>query len=197
MWIEIVNSSGIKINANALSGDLGSNIKAGKNKSIIWDIANDNIFLDETISVKIVAKLIPKPYSKGKLVMQSTIWPGWGQTKLNNGKPYWLIGCAGVACLAGSYMYNQQSVNSYDKYITAITAQESDKYYDQAIQQDNTSKIFTYSAIGIWAANIIWVALSPNESKNRISSQKISLRVLPVNVGSNNTSVSLGLSLNL
>ena len=41
--IEIINSSGNKINANALSGDFGLKIKAGKNKSIIWDISKDNI----------------------------------------------------------------------------------------------------------------------------------------------------------
>lgn len=195
--IEVVNSLGIEINARAFSGDIGPNIKAGKNKSITWNIAKDNIFLDETISVKIVANLVPKPYNKGVLIFQSTVWPGWGQTKLKNGKPYWLVGFTGVACLAGSYIYNQQSINSYDKYIDAISAQDSESYYDQAVQQDNTSKILAYSAIGIWAVNVIWVALMPNEIKAKTSSQKLSLHVLPVNVGTYNTSVSLGISLNL
>lgn len=194
--IKIINSSGTKININALSGDIGENIKAGKNKSIVWDLAKDNIFLNETISVKIVAQLIPKTYNKGKLILQSTIWPGWGQTKYYDGKPFWIIGCVEVACLAGSYGYNQQSANSYDKYVSAITASDSEKYYDQAVQQDNTSKFLAYSAIGIWAANIIWVAVLPTKSISRTSSKRVSLYVLPVNVGGNNTVASLGLNIN-
>ena len=195
--IEVINSSGNKINANALNGDIGSGINAGKNKSVIWDISQDNIFLDETISVKLIVELTPLKLNKGKLMLQSAILPGWGQTKLNRGKPYWIIGCAGVACLAGSYVYNHQSANSYDKYINAISAEDNKKHYDLAVQQDNTSKILGYSALGIWIANIIWVAVIPDNKFAEILPKNGSLSVLPVNIGRNNTAVSLSLSLNL
>lgn len=196
IWIEIVNTSGIKINANALRGDIGPNIIAGKNKQIIWDLKKDKILLEETISVKIFAHTIPvkTETKKTKYIFQSVIWPGWGQTNLSNGKPYWLIGIAGTACLAGSFWYNNQAVNSYDQYIDATTAKDNEKYYDLAVQQDNTSKILAYSAIGIWAVNILWVALAPDKTN---STRNVSFRILPANAGSNNTSVSLSLCLNL
>ncbi len=199
IWIEIVNTSGIKINANALRGDIGSNIIAGKNKQIIWDLKQDKILLEETISVKIFANIIPvkTEAKKTKYIFQSVIWPGWGQTNLSNGKPYWLIGIAGTACLAGSFWYNNQAVNSYDQYIDATTAKDNEKYYDLAVQQDNTSKILAYSAIGIWAVNILWVALAPDKTNSKNSTRNVSFRILPANAGSNNTSVSLSLCLNL
>jgi hypothetical protein len=195
--IEIINSSGVKINASALSGDLGPSIKAGDNKTIIWNLTQDNIFLDEDISVRIVGNVSPKTYNKGILLMQSAVWPGWGQTKLTKGKPYWIVGFAGVACIAGSYVYNQKSLESYDNYVTAISYQDSEKYYDESMSQDKTSKILAYSAIGIWAINLVWVAVMPNRVKMNSYSQKYSLQLAPLNIGDKNTSVALGIRLNL
>ncbi len=197
VWIEVLNSKGEKINAQALSGNIGPNIKSGNNKTIVWNLTEDNIFLDEAISVKIFAQFTFSQYSKGKLLVLSTVWPGWGQSKLKKGKPYWLIGVAGVGCIAGSYWYNQQSVNSYNQYIDAITISDSDKYYNQAIQQDNTSKILAYSAIGIWTINIIWVALMPNKINSNITHRNVKLSINPVYAENNFTSVSLCLSLNI
>ncbi len=195
--VEIINSSGIKIKANALSGDLGPDIKPGNSKTIIWNLNQDQIFLDDDISVRIVANISPKKYNKGILLMQSAVWPSWGQTKLTNGKPFWLIGFAGVACIAGSYLYNQESLKSYDKYVAAISFDDSEKYYDQAVSQDNTSQLLAYSAIGIWAVNLIWVAVMPNDVKMNNYSQKYSLHLAPISLGDKNTSVALGFRLNL
>ena len=197
VWIEVLSSKGEKINAQALRGDVGPNIKSGKNKTIVWNLAEDNIFLDEAISVKVFAQFVLFEFSKGKLLIQSAVWPGWGQSKLKKGKPYWLIGIAGVGCIAGSYWYNQQSVNSYNQYINAVTIQDNDKYYNLAIQQDNTSKILAYSAIGIWTINIIWTALMPNKIDSNITHKNVKLNINPVYVENNFTSVSLCLSLNL
>ena len=195
--VEIMNSSGSKMSASALSGDLGPDVKAGENKTIIWNLNQDHIFLDEEISVRIVANISQKKYNKGVLLMQSAVWPGWGQTKLTNGKPYWLMGFTAVGCLAGSYLYNQQSVKSYDKYVSSISASKGETYYNEALQYDNTSKILAYSAIGIWAINLVWVAVMPNRLKVNSSLQKYSLQLAPVNLGDKNTSVALGIRLNL
>ena len=132
---------------------------------------------------------------KGKLMIKSTIWPGWGQSK--KGKPYWLIGFAGVGCIAGSVWYNQLSVDNYNQYIDAISLQESDKYYDLSIQQNNISQILAYSAIGIWTLNIIWVAVMPNKNTQGITYRNFNLNISPVYVNKNNSSVSLCLRLNL
>ncbi|MCB2197101.1 MAG: hypothetical protein KQH79_14670 [Bacteroidetes bacterium] len=195
--IEIINSSGVKINASALSGDLGPSVKAGDDKTIIWNLTQDNIFLDEDISVRIVGNVTAKKYNKGILLMQSTVWPGWGQTKLTKGKPYWIVGFAGVACIAGSYVYNQKSLESYDKYVTAMSFADSEKYYDESVSLDNTSRILAYSAIGIWAINLVWVAVMPNRAKVNSYSQKYSLQLSPVNLGDKNSSVAFGIRLNL
>ena len=57
VWVEITTLSGTKINAQALSGDVGPNIKAGKSKQIIWDMKKDNIDLQgQEINVTVNGK---------------------------------------------------------------------------------------------------------------------------------------------
>lgn len=186
--LEVVSASHALIEASFLTGDIGANIKAGNNKNIVWDIKREGVDLDKSISVRVVATKMSSGFSKGKLLLQSAVWPGWGQTKISNGKPYWLIGCAGVACIAGSYVYNQQSVKNYDQYLDALTVAEGDKYYDKAVMQDNTSSILGYSAIGIWAANLLWVALTPEKNT---SGRKVNVAVYPLSKGNNYAAVSL------
>jgi len=57
VWVEITTLSGTKINARALSGDVGSKIKAGNGKRIIWDMKKDNIDLQgQEINVTVNGK---------------------------------------------------------------------------------------------------------------------------------------------
>ena len=195
VWIEIFNSSGKIINAQALSGDIGQDIKTGQNKTIIWNLAEDNIFLDESISVKVFAQFSYALMGKGKLIIKSAVWPGWGQSE--KGKPYWLVGVASIGCLTGSYLYNQQSINSYNQYIKAISLDESNKYYDLAIQQNDISQILAYSAIGIWTINIIWAVIMPNKKTQGITYRNVNFNVSPVYADKNNSSISFFLHLNL
>ena len=58
VWIEVTNASGFMINAQSLSGDVGEDITGGSNKRILWNLANDNILLDEEIYVEIRAEMM-------------------------------------------------------------------------------------------------------------------------------------------
>ena len=92
--------------------------------------------------------------SVGKIVFLSTVFPGWGLTKLSNKKPFWLIGVAGTCCIAASVYFNQQASSNYDNYASTNELDKIDTYYNKAEQQKLYSNIFVISAAAIWVADI-------------------------------------------
>ncbi len=165
IWIEVSDSHGNKIAALSLSGDHGDDIRGGKNKSIIWDLEKDNILLNEQISIEVKAekKAVtasspektdsePLPFepkiSRGDIIFSSMLFPGLGQTRNSGGKPYWIMGVAFYGCIAGSV------------YMNRVDMEEGD---DDAIDYGKISKALGYSAIGIWAINMIWAFAMPVE----------------------------------
>ena len=61
IWLEITDSSGVEIGAYTLKGDVGDDIKAGANKQIVWNFIADEIFIDNTINVEIIAEKMAIP----------------------------------------------------------------------------------------------------------------------------------------
>lgn len=120
-----------------------------------------------------------KDISKVKMALTSAVLPGWGQTKASKGKPFWLIGAAGYGCIAGSVILNRSASSAYDNYKSSMDPDESNTLFDKAASRNSISKVLGYSAIGIWAADLIWVLATPvrntqtsfkqNERKLRIS----------------------------
>ena len=198
VWIEVTDAAGNKISAVSLTGDVGKEIKGGSNKRIIWDLGNDKILIDEDIFVEIKAEKIPakeetaeaetpeetktekkdesmverKTISKTNMLLSSVVLPGWGQTKLSKGKPYWLLGVAGYGCIAGSISLNRMASSAYQDYKESIDPDEFNAFYDKAIQQDKISKYMAYSGIGIWVADLIWVLATPTSSKESLTSRE-------------------------
>ncbi|MCK4346315.1 MAG: hypothetical protein KAX05_13610 [Bacteroidales bacterium] len=182
VWVVITNSSGRRINAQSLSGDIGDNIRGGINKRITWDLQNDNIILDENISFEVKTERIAlaeekkeatSHFNTGGLILSSTILPGAGLTRVHSGKPYWIIGLAGYGCIATSIIYNKKAVTSYNNYIDSYDIEESKKLFDNSLTEDNISKILAYSAIGIWVTDIIWVAVSAGKKNKTLALKNI------------------------
>lgn len=181
VWVVITNSSGHRINAQSLSGDIGDNIRGGINKKITWDLQNDNIILDDDISFEVKTERIvlaeektgtkeaTSHFNTGGLILSSTILPGAGLTRVHSGKPYWIIGIAGYGCIAGSVLFNKKAASSYDDYVNSYDINESKTLFDNSKREDQISKIFAYSAIGIWVTDIIWVAVSAGKKNKTLA----------------------------
>ena len=193
IWLEVTDVLGTEISANTIKGDIGQNIRAGVNKRIVWDIKTDKVSVDNTVNIEIIAERISlsetgpeikdlslKGVKSGKYILQSAILPGWGLTSLTNGKPYWLIGAAGIGCIASSVYYNQKAHSSYDKYLNS-SADNITGFYDDAIKQGNISKVFAVSAAIIWIADLGAVGIKAN-SMNK-SSKNSKLGAFSINSG--------------
>ena len=59
--VVIKDEDGHVINAKAIDGDIGEEVRGGSNKQITWDLEADNIYLDAYVFIQINASVIPPP----------------------------------------------------------------------------------------------------------------------------------------
>jgi hypothetical protein len=137
---------------------------------------------EETKAVK-SEKTSSMEISKGKMILTSAVLPGWGQTRASMGKPFWLIGAAGYGCIAGSVILNRSASSAYDDYKSSMDPDESNTLFDKAANRNSFSKVLGYSAIGIWAADLIWVVVTP--ARHQQAALKQSFRKVRVSPGYN------------
>lgn len=192
IWVEITDSTGNNIAARSLSGDIGDNVRGGDEKKITWDYAADRIYPETGIYVQVNAEIITTIQSKdmkmpeikisrGGAILRSTVFPGWGLSRINKGKPHWIKGVAGYGCIAASVIYNRKAVSSYDDYDKSEDISQRDKLYNNSVKQDNLSEIFAYTAAGIWMIDLIWTIAGSSKQKNETNfSQARRFSVYPV-----------------
>jgi hypothetical protein len=111
----------------------------------------------------------------GSNLLLSALLPGWGLTRLSNGKPYWLIGVAGVGCIASSVYFNKIAASNLDNYLDSSDPDNFDTYYNTGQRQYNTSKALAWSAAAIWVADlgIVWIKaakIKKSQSKSKLGS---------------------------
>lgn len=163
--IEIKKENGEAIVPESITGDLGDNIKPGKSKTIVWDLAKDAIYLNENISVKITGEKQIATASKGSIIILSAAVPGLGQTKMN-GKPWWLGGIVAYGAIAGGYIFHKSSLDTYKKYKDEITDPlERADLWNQVEKKHSISNILFISAASIWISNLVWVSVSPYKNQ--------------------------------
>jgi hypothetical protein len=161
IWVEIKKSNGELIKANSISGDVGANVKAGNNKKIIWSPEKDSVYLDDEVSVEVKAEKYIKSFNKGSMILKSMAFPGWGQTEISNGKPWWIAGIAVYGTLAGGIIYHKKYLDSYEAYKVQEDPVNRAGLLDQTQKYLNTSTVMLYTAASAWAVNVLWVALTP------------------------------------
>ena len=161
VWVEIENKKGDQIKMKSMSGDIGKNIKFGKNKKIKWVPENDSVIINEEVSVKIKAEKYIVDYNKASLLLYSAAFPGWGQTRISNGKPWWLIGVASYGALAGGYIIYQSYLKTYSDYKAATSASQRTDLFALSQKKFGSSSTLLISGVTLWAVNLAWLALTP------------------------------------
>jgi hypothetical protein len=171
--LEVTSSSGNLLAVKSLNGDIGDNVEGGLNKQIVWDYNADGIVLQDNINIEIFAdpiidKNLPaKHIGVGKALMLSTICPGLGMSKIEKGKPYWLMGIVAYGTLGYSYILNKKANENYDSYIANTDKNINDELLSDSQSQNKLSKTMTYTAIGIWGINLVWTAIKAKNSKQK------------------------------
>lgn len=109
-----------------------------------------------------------KSRKKGEAIVYSMLFPGAGQSYLlRKGSPY-LLGVATAGCLGGYFYFNQQAIDLHHQYIGEVSNISRREQLKSDWQKNlNTGQNFLYGAIGIYAANLLWVTLMPDDT-NRL-----------------------------
>ncbi len=80
---------------------------------------------------------------------------------------------AGYGCIAGSVVLNQKAIDTYNKeFLKAYEPEEADRLLKKSISQDNLSEILAYTAIGIWAIDIVWTIIGSSGLTEDMSRRK-------------------------
>ncbi|HOW39839.1 MAG TPA: hypothetical protein PL123_04785 [Bacteroidales bacterium] len=165
VWVVIQKKNGDSLKLKSLSGDVGD-VKAGKGKIITWLPSDDSIFLNEDISVEVQAERYVKAFNKGSSMLKSALFPGLGQTKVSNGKPYWLMGVVFYGSLAGGIVTYSGYKSNYDKYLAEETdPQKRSDFLSKAEKNATLSSALLVTAAVIWTSNIIWAGATPNKNQ--------------------------------
>jgi hypothetical protein len=172
--LQITGSSGNMIPSKSLTGNVGDSIEGGTNKQIIWDYIADGIVLKDDINIEVIAYLLPEigstsNVSMTKALFLSTICPGLGLSKIKK-RPYWLMGIVGFGCLGTSYYLNKQANKNYTSYIENNVDELNDGLLSKSQNQNQLSKTFAYTAIGVWGINLVWTAIKAKRNYQKTTS---------------------------
>ena len=183
VWVEITDSSGIRIDAKSLTGDVGLTVTGGLNKNILWNLSEDSISINQEIFVEVKAerrsgseatkgKILRRESGYGELLIKSTAFPGWGLTEINRGKPFWIVGVSGYACLVTSFVFHQKALDTKKEYENAldISIEKNDELFDKAASQHRVSNALAYTFIALWITDKIMLTVTKNRTVRSLSS---------------------------
>ncbi len=165
VWVEMEKMNGDPIEIRKPSGDVGNNIKSGKNRKIRWIPDNDSVLLNEVVFVRVKAEKYIKASNKADMILLSAAFPGWGQTRISNGKPWWLAGVASYGSLVGGLIVYQIYLKTYSDYNSATTAIQRTELLARSQKQYSSANVLLISGAALWALNLIWAAATPVKFK--------------------------------
>ncbi len=174
----VLNSKGDTIRPGSVTGDIGRQVGCGSGKTIRWNIAADNVNINEDIQIFVRGKKsarsvaetgVPasQKLSRGKIILMSALVPGLGEMKAS-GKPAFLAFSGLVYGSAGAAAFLASRSGKMEEDYLAASGTERDELYNKWQSNFNLTKYLTFSAAGLWAANIVWSAIIPvKDTRNK------------------------------
>ena len=150
VWIDVFNSKMDTVKARSWKGDVNRFVAGGGEKVAIWNVFADDLEIIDSMSVKISATVENRFYLDDPLIL-STIYPGWGDYRIKQRKPYWIYGAVGYSLLGASVGMYVSASDNYNSYLAASSINEKNGYYNKAVRNRNLSYAFIGAAGVVWA----------------------------------------------
>jgi len=184
----VLNAKGDTIKPVYVTGDIGSRVNCGFGKKIEWNVARDNILVDEDFDIQVIGKPVKqeapvyiqpqKTLTRGNIMLSSALLPGLGLKKASGKVGYLAFSGLVYGTAAASLGAYFRSMQLYDDYKAAPTSTESDNLYSKFEKTWNMAKFLGMGAAGVWTVNMIWsVAIPVKET----SGMKVGLIKTPEN----------------
>lgn len=188
--VNVFNPNGKNLIASNFTGDVGSGIYGGPGKRVVWNAKKDKVTINDQISVDVsirpeVTTTYAQPayaspesgshemVSIGNALLQSLIFPGWGNRSVKGNGPYWVMGIVGYGAIGGAIYFNNKADKTYQDYRYATTVSERDQLFDDAEKYKKNQNALMYSAVGIWVIDLIWTGIQANNARNRGIQSKV------------------------
>ena len=155
----------------SVKGDVGTDLIAGKDQKIYWYyLVEGNGFDGKGVEFKLDASY--ESFPGGPLnALRSVALPGWGNPYVKKRKKWkwrWVLTAAGTYGLIASSIYLKQLSNdNYQKYLNAKTFANTQDFYKKANRQNLLATTAAVLAAGLWAYDIVKVAIRGGKNKLR------------------------------
>ncbi|MBN2520293.1 MAG: hypothetical protein JXB17_07305 [Bacteroidales bacterium] len=169
--LTFVDFNGNRIVPRSIRGDVGNDIKGGKNKVIYWDVLNDVEELGR-VRARVTVKGVTEHLGNSSNALLSVMVPGLGDYYVKNKrnmiiKPVFrTITAYG---LVGYGIYNYIDFNKkFKEYNDKDTPREDfDRLFNEATTSLHRSYVASSIGAAIWASDVIWVAIKGAKNKQR------------------------------
>ncbi len=169
--LTFVDFNGNRIIPRSIRGDVGNDVKGGKNKVIYWDVLNDVEELGR-VRARVTVKGVTEHLGNSSNAFLSVLVPGLGDYYVKNKKNmiikpvFRTITAYG---LMGYGIYNYIDFNKkYNEYNDESTPREDfDHLYDEATKSLHRAYITSSIGAAIWASDVLWVAIKGAKNKRR------------------------------
>lgn len=155
-----------------VKGAVGNELIAGKDQKIYWYyLAESNGFDGQNVEFKIDASY--EPFLGGPIqALRSALLPGWGNVYVKKRpkkwKWRWVLTAAGTYGLIASSLYLKQLSNdNYQRYLDAKSLDATQELYKRANQQNLLATTAAVLAAGLWAYDIVKVAIRGGKNRRR------------------------------
>jgi hypothetical protein len=112
-----------------------------------------------------------REFNRTGIIIQSLALPGLGLSRVT-GKPHWIRGVAGYGCVAGAIVLNRMAINDFNTIKDLENVRDVNDAFDRSVRRDQISEVMAYTAVGIWAADLVWTILGTADLKqNPFSSE--------------------------
>jgi hypothetical protein len=146
--------------------------------------------IEKTISLmkqqeKLSFNLIPdKPRKKSEALIYSILFPGAGQSYLARNSSPLITGVAAYGIIAGGIIFHGKAVSSYDNYLAEQNPNLRGQLKDDWKSQKKLSDTLISGGAAIWAANLVWILLLPDDTNRFTDLQFIDSKLPGQNVRS-------------
>lgn len=179
VYVELTKSDGKIVRPVHVKGDIYKKRPGLKGGEIIWDLAADDIFINEDVDIQIGADVsVDISYFKySNLMLTSTLLPGSGLSKIEKKKPYLLMSVLGYGALGTSAYFYTQALSKQTSYEDERDPVKRNKFKDEVNDNLLNAQIAGISAAGVWLINYglfnaKW--FKKKKEKENMNSQKLS-----------------------
>ncbi len=168
VYVELETASGRILRPVTVRGDIGKGIKAGPKKLIAWDVVQDNVRLDEEVTVLLrIARVVSSP----PVTMAQQVAKPERVTPKKSVLP--LIGWVAAAGLTGyattMALGLNKDVDTYNSKTYASDGDDLQKYKDMKSRIDSKKGTFYLvagAAVAVVAVNVIYKIVHKKASAN-------------------------------